>query len=69
MAKRRILGDSVYEVRFLEVEQENIVKYVSPTGKLTDTETVGILKKNRDLESLSRFEMEGLETKKGSVAL
>ena len=33
----------MYEVRFLEISQENIVKYVSLTRKLTDTETVGIL--------------------------
>ena len=44
-ARRRILGDSVYEIPFLEMSQENIVKYVSPTEILTDTEIVRILKK------------------------
>ena len=44
-ARRRILGDSVYEIRFLAMSQENIVKDVSPTGILTDTEAICILKK------------------------
>ena len=37
-ARRRILGDSVYEIRFPAMSQEDIVKYVSPTGILTETE-------------------------------
>ena len=52
-AKRRILGDSVYEIRFPAMSQEDIVKYVSPTGILTDTEyimlTYGITVKNPTL--------------------
>ena len=44
-ARRRILGDSVYEIRFLAMSQEDIVKYVSPTGILTDTEAICILQK------------------------
>ena len=44
-ARRRILGDGVYEIPFLEMSQENTVKYVSPTEILTDTEIVRILKK------------------------
>ena len=49
-ARRRILGDSVYEIRFLEMSQENIVKYVSPTGILTNTEIVCILQKINGLD-------------------
>ena len=44
-ARRRILGDSVYEIRFLELSQEVIVKYVSPTGLLTDKEIVYLFQK------------------------
>ena len=44
-ARRRILGDSVYEIPFLAMSQENLVKYVSPTGILTDTEIVSISQK------------------------
>jgi hypothetical protein len=45
MARRRILGDSVYEIRFLAMSQENLVKYVSPTGILTATEILSISQK------------------------
>jgi hypothetical protein len=41
-ARRRILGDSVYEIPFLAMSQENLVKYVSPTGILTATEILSI---------------------------
>ena len=44
-ARRRILGDCVYELPFLEMSHENILKDVSPTGILADTEIVCILKK------------------------
>jgi hypothetical protein len=44
-ARRRILGDSVYEIRFLAMSLENLVKYVSPTGILTDTEILSISQK------------------------
>ncbi|CAB4033799.1 BTB POZ domain-containing 6-like [Paramuricea clavata] len=44
-ARRRILGDSVYEIRFLAMSQENFLKYVSPSGILTDTEIVSISQK------------------------
>ena len=48
--RRRILGDSVYEICFLAMSQENIVKYVSPTGILTNTEIVCILQKINGLD-------------------
>ena len=44
-ARRRILGDSVYEICFLEMSHENILKDVSPAGILTDTEAISILQK------------------------
>ena len=44
-ARRRILGDSVYEICFLEMSHENIVKYVSPTGILTETEMICFFQK------------------------
>ena len=44
-ARRRVLGDSVHEIRFLEISQENFEKYVSSTGILTDTEITCIRQK------------------------
>ena len=44
-ARRRVLGDSVYEIGFLEMSQEDIVKYVSRTKLLTYEEIVSVLQK------------------------
>ena len=44
-ARRRILGDIVYEIPLLQMTQEDIVKYVSPTEILTYKEIVCILQK------------------------
>ena len=44
-ARRRILGDSVYEIRFLAMSQEDFVIYVSPTGMLRETEIVCLFQK------------------------
>ena len=44
-ARRRILGDSVYKIRFPAMSHENILKDVAPTGILTETETICILQK------------------------
>ena len=44
-ARRRVLGDSVYEICFLEMSQEDILKDVCKTGILTDTEAICILQK------------------------
>ena len=41
-ARRRILGDSVYEIRFLEMSLEDFGKYVSHTGILTEIEVISI---------------------------
>ena len=49
-ARRRILGDSVYEIPFLAMSEENLVKYISPTGILTDTEIVSISQKLHGLD-------------------
>ena len=43
--RRRILGNSVYEIGFLSMSQEDIVKYVSPTKLLTYKEIVCLLQK------------------------
>ena len=44
-ARRRVLGDSVYEIRFLEMSQEDFAKYVTFTGILTKTEVISIFQK------------------------
>ena len=44
-ARRRILGDSVYEIFFLAMSHEDIVKYVSPTEILTDREMICLFQK------------------------
>ena len=44
-ARRRVLGDSVYEIRFLDMSAEDFTKYVSFTGILTETEMVSIFQK------------------------
>jgi hypothetical protein len=49
-ARRRILGDCVYEIPFLAMSEENFVKYISPTGILTDTEIVSISQKLHGLD-------------------
>ncbi len=61
MARRRVLGDSVYEIRFLAISLENLVKYVSPTGVLTETEVVSITQK---LQGLDVAELKWKENKK-----
>ena len=45
-ARRRVLGHSVYEIRFLEMSLEDFTKYVSCThGILTETELISIFQK------------------------
>ena len=44
-ARRRVLGDSVYEIRFLEMSQEEFAIHVSPTEVLTDREMIRIFQK------------------------
>ena len=58
-ARRRVLGDSVYEIRFLEMSQEDIVKYVSPTEVLTDREMIRIFQKLYGLHIADLKWMEG----------
>ena len=41
-ARRRILGDSVYEIRFLAMSMNDFARYVPPTGILTDAEIISI---------------------------
>ena len=44
-ARRRVLGDSVYEIRFLAMSQEEFAIHVSPTEVLTDREMIRIFQK------------------------
>ena len=44
-ARRRILGDSVYEICFPAMSHEDIVKYVSSTEILTDREMICLFQK------------------------
>ncbi|CAB3989489.1 BTB POZ domain-containing 6-like [Paramuricea clavata] len=44
-ARRQVLGDSVYEIRFLEISQENFENFVFSTGILTATEITCIREK------------------------
>ena len=58
-ARRRVLGDSVYEIRFLAMSHEDIVKYVSPTEILTDREMIRIFQKLYGLHIADLKWMEG----------
>ena len=40
--RRRVLGDSVYDIYFLEMSQEDFAKYVSSSKILKETEVIGI---------------------------
>ena len=44
-ARRRVLGDSVYDIRFPAMSQEDILRDVCKTGILTDSEAICILRK------------------------
>ena len=57
-ARRRILDDGVYDIRFLDMSQEDFTKYVSCTGILTDAEIISIFQKFGGLD------MAGLKWKK-----
>ena len=52
MARRRILGDSLYEIRFLAMSQHDFATYASPTGILTYEEMVGIFQKLNGLDAV-----------------
>ena len=40
--RRRVLGDSVYDIYFLDMLHEDFTKYVSSTGILTDVKVISI---------------------------
>jgi hypothetical protein len=44
-ARRRVLDDSVYDIRFLAMSVEDFTKYVSFTGILTEIELVSLFQK------------------------
>ena len=56
--RRRVLGDSVYDIYFLEMTLENFGKHVSFTGILTQTEVIGIF------QHFSGSQVAGLKWKK-----
>ena len=49
-ARRRILGDNVYKIYFLEMSQEDFAKHVSPTEILTDKEVICLFQKRNGLD-------------------
>ena len=49
-ARRRILGDSVYEICFLDMLQKDFAEHVSPTEILTDREMVCLFQKLNGLD-------------------
>ena len=49
-ARRRVLGDSVHEIRFLQMSLEDFAKYVSSTGILTEAEVISIFQKFSGLD-------------------
>ena len=57
-ARRRVLGDSVYEIRFLAMSQEDFAKYVTTTGILTDAEIVPIF------QTFNKLDVTGLKWKR-----
>ena len=65
-ARRRILGDSVYKIRFLAMSQEDIVKYVSPTEILTYKEIVCLFQKLYGLDMIG-LKWEEHRTRSASV--
>ena len=56
--RRRVLGDSVYDIHFLEMSQEDFVNQASSTGILTETEVVGIF------QHIGRLQVADLKWKK-----
>ena len=56
--RRRVLGDSVYDIYFLEMTLEDFGKYVSFTENLTQTEVIGIF------QHFSGSQVAGLKWKK-----
>ena len=63
-ARRRILGDSVYEIRFLAMSQEDFAIQVSPTEILTDREMICLFQK---LYGLDVTDLKWKEHRKRSV--
>ena len=58
MSRRRVLGDSVYDINFLEMSPEDFGKFVSFTGILTETEIISIF------QHFSGSQVVGLKWKK-----
>ena len=52
MARRRVLGDSVYEIRFLEMSEKDFATITSASEILTDAEVVSIFRKFNGLDAV-----------------
>ena len=50
MARRRVLGDGVYEIRFLEMSEKEFATNTIPTGILTDAEVVAMFQKFNEID-------------------
>ena len=50
MARRRVLGDSLYEIRFLEMSEKDFATITSASEILTETEVVSIFRKFNGLD-------------------
>ena len=56
--RRRVLGDSVYDIHFLQMPQKDFAKYVTSTGILTEMEIISLF------HSFSGLEVAGSKWKK-----
>ena len=57
-SRRRVLGDSVYDIYFLQMSEEDFANHVSSTGILTEIEVISIFQK------FNRMDVPGLKWKK-----
>ena len=51
--KRAVIGDALYEIRFLSMSEKDFARHVSPSGLLTSEEIVPIYEKFNGVESAS----------------
>ena len=55
LARRGLLGDSVYEIRFLDMPEQDFATYASTSGMLTDSEIVAIF------QTFNGLDVDGLQ--------
>ena len=61
MARRRILGDIIYDINFLKMSQEDFARYVPPMEILTDIEVISLFR------VFNGIEVRGLKWKRPAV--